>query len=73
MDRHIAEFVPGAPDRRSEPREGSFDRRAVRRAIARVAVDPALAGADATLDWDLIAEEIATDASASTCGYPIEI
>ena len=21
--RHIAEFVPGAPDRRSEPREGS--------------------------------------------------
>ena len=59
MLRHLAEMVPSGPDRRSEVRPGAYDRRAVARAVRRVANDPALAGDVAPLDWDGIADELA--------------
>ena len=54
MLRHLAEMVPSGPDRRR-----GFDRRAVARAVRRVANDPALAADVAPLDWSTIADELA--------------
>ena len=66
--RHIAEFVASGPDRREEPRPGSFDRRAVARAVRRIRIDPVTAADAVGIDWDEIAHEL-----TGTCGYPIEV
>jgi len=71
-ERHIAEFVESGPDRRAQPR-GSFDRRAVARAVRRIRVDPDMTLAEA-LDLDAVAEQFDTEnARTGTCGFPIEV